>query len=182
MRICAITGCDNAFHGRGMCRKHYMEWWRGSIEEPSYTPPLRPTVEERFWAKVDIGQADQCWLWQASKTPNGYGQFYRTTAHRWSYRLTHPEKDISGLHIDHLCRRLDCVNPNHLEAVSPSVNHRRGYAVNVMAALRKEQAHAATHCRNGHERTSENTYIAPNGWRSCRICKAIWTTKKRRAK
>ena len=29
----------------------------------------------------------------------------------------------------------------------------------------------STHCRNGHERTTENTYTAPNGKKSwCQIC------------
>lgn len=31
-----------------------------------------------------------------------------------------------------------------------------------------------THCKNGHEFTEENTYIAPQGNRSCRICLRIY--------
>lgn len=27
-------------------------------------------------------------------------------------------------------------------------------------------------CRNGHRRTKANTYVRPNGFRECRICKA----------
>jgi hypothetical protein len=32
------------------------------------------------------------------------------------------------------------------------------------------KARAQTHCKKGHEFTSENTYITPQGWRNCRIC------------
>jgi hypothetical protein len=137
-------------------------------------------MSERFWQKVDVRGDDDCWLWQASILPNGYGQFDHSTAHRRSYEIAHPGEDIAGKHIDHTCRRLDCVNPKHLEAVLPSVNHRRGYAVNIMASLRKEQARTATHCRNGHERTPETTYITPDGYRVCRTCKANSTKKKRK--
>lgn len=33
-----------------------------------------------------------------------------------------------GLELDHLCRQRDCVNPQHLEAVTHSENTRRGAA------------------------------------------------------
>lgn len=182
MKKCVIDNCQSKFHGKGMCRKHYMEWWRGHRDAPTYSPPPRPTVADRFWAKVDVRSDDECWIWQASKLPNGYGQFNCTTAHRASYMLTHPNEDITGLHVDHLCRRLDCVNPHHLEAVEPALNHSRGYAVNIMSSLRKEGAANATHCRNGHARTPESVYISPQGFRVCRICKRSNNKKSRQRK
>mgnify|MGYP001608583411 CR=1 FL=1 len=82
-----------------------------------------PTLDERFWAKVLVG--DGCWDWQASKTPGGYGSFRaadRTVcAHRFSYELLVgpiPE----GLDLDHLCRNKGCVNPEHLEPVTRREN------------------------------------------------------------
>ena len=36
-----------------------------------------------------------------------------------------------------------------------------------------------THCKNGHEYMKENTYIASNGSRVCRVCKREWLKKKR---
>ena len=38
-----------------------------------------------------------------------------------------------------------------------------------------------THCLKGHELTVENTYVQPNGIRSCRTCKRDYNNKYRRA-
>lgn len=31
------------------------------------------TLRERFWAKVSVGEPDECWDWSGSKTAFGYG-------------------------------------------------------------------------------------------------------------
>lgn len=72
---------------------------------------------ERFMAKVDQRGPDECWLWQASKTGNGYGQFFlddaKIVAHRVSWILHHgPIPD--DLVVMHTCDTPLCVNPNHL--------------------------------------------------------------------
>jgi hypothetical protein len=179
MQICVVQSCENPMHGKGMCRSHYMRWWRGQIPLPDYAPPLPPTLTERFWPKVDKNgpwRSDlqsHCWLWKASTLPNGYGQFNGSTAHRKSYMIAYPEQDITGLHIDHLCRRLDCVNPDHLDAVTPSVNTERGYSGNVAASRRREWAENATHCSKGHERKPGSFRLTPEGWKICRECSRI---------
>lgn len=45
-----------------------------------------------------------------------------------------------------------------------------------------ERKKALTHCKNGHEYTSQNTYITKEGWRNCRKCKAIKQLKRSRSK
>lgn len=96
----------------------------------------------------------------------GYGALsifgQRVYAHRFSYEL-HVGPIPEGLVIDHLCRNRLCVNPDHLEPVTSQENVRRGHE-----ALGVRQY--ATHCKNGHEYTPENTLITVEGWRSCRTC------------
>lgn len=69
-----------------------------------------------------------CWLWKRALTKKGYankrvGNKVRQ-AHRWVYEmLVGPIPD--GLQIDHLCGIRNCVNPDHLRAVSPEENRKR---------------------------------------------------------
>jgi hypothetical protein len=83
----------------------------------------RPTVEERFWAKVD--KSGDCWMWTASKVKDGYGGFKIggkfKSAHRVAYELMIgpiPE----GYQVDHRCHQPACVRPEHLRAVTPKQN------------------------------------------------------------
>lgn len=78
---------------------------------------VRPTMEERFWAKVD--KAGPCWLWTGLLfVSGGYGQFtirygLVVRAHRLAYELAIgpiPEGKI----IRHTCDVRRCVNPAHL--------------------------------------------------------------------
>ncbi|KKN63763.1 hypothetical protein LCGC14_0498670 [marine sediment metagenome] len=123
------------------------------------------TAFERFLAKIDI--VDDCWVWTGSKRGRGYGGFWfnrhQVYVHRFAYQVyigPIPE----GLQIDHLCRNLVCINPQHLEVVTQKENIFRGENFTAINA-------AKTHCPQGHPYDLFNTYFSLEGERKCRICR-----------
>jgi hypothetical protein len=69
-----------------------------------------------------------------------------------------------GMVIHHLCGNAYCVNVEHLHAMTRS-DHIREHGLPGDNHQAKK-----TQCRNGHEFTHENTYVDPEGHRTCRIC------------
>jgi hypothetical protein len=144
-----------------------------------------PTPDDRFWAKVDKNgpvpsakpELGLCWLWTASKSSEGYGKGKRLGVDFWAHRLA-CELTVGpiseGMTLDHLCRNPACVNAAHLEPVPSLVNVMRGFGVGVVNA-------AKVRCDRNHEFTPENTIYAPDGHRTCRICKRD-KQRERRAK
>lgn len=130
------------------------------------------TVLDRFVEKFRVDDDSPCWLWTAARGGKGskdqqYGKFYVNgkleSAHRVAYWLfVGPIPD--GLHIDHLCRNRQCVNPAHLEPVTQIVNTLRGVGFTATNAR-------VTHCPQGHEYDVANTYRPPKGGRGCRKCR-----------
>jgi hypothetical protein len=93
---------------------------------------------EQLIAEQDCGYSSPCWMWQGTLTTAGYGQYHFTVNGVLHYPMAHrlmwekangPIPD--GLHIDHLCRNPPCVNPDHLEPVTPRENAYRGNATKV---------------------------------------------------
>ena len=137
--------------------------------------PKTPAVD-RLMEQIEPEPMSGCWLWMGARNAGGYGLFSddngrQRSAHRVSFELLRsPVPD--GLQLDHLCRTPACVNPFHLEPVTPKENMARGSAA------------TATHCRRGHP-YSGNTIICRNGRRRCRVCTnlaQINTHHRRRAR
>ena len=131
-------------------------------------------IQARFWAKVDIARDDECWHWKASRGGD-YGQFNiegkPMKAHRVAYELS-VGRIPDGLVLDHLCKNRICVNPHHMEPVTPRENVMRGdLEVSRQAVIRYWRER--THCANNHELTQENIYSAPGrpNSRACRTCR-----------
>lgn len=72
-----------------------------------------------------------CWVWTSSKWASGRPRTKHLGKWKIAYReiyalLVGPIPD--GLSLDHLCGNNSCVNPEHLEPVTQSVNSKRYYA------------------------------------------------------
>ena len=131
---------------------------------------MRQSAIARFEAKVEV-MPNGCWNWIGSRHSQGYGFFWymgRTMrAHRFAYEYYNNTVIPSGLVSDHLCKNTRCVNPAHIEIITPRLNSQR---TNPTKHMIERQANR-THCANGHPFTIESTYIYPNGKHiHCRIC------------
>lgn len=140
------------------------------------------TSNEQFLSMVSPEPNSGCWLWDGQVNHAGYGQFHVKTedgklvtrrAHRFSYEMVHGGGSIpDGYHIDHLCSVRCCVNPDHLEPVTPRENvlrtHIRGRASKILRGAVKGNLEK-THCPHGHEYIGENI-IRKGSRRACREC------------
>lgn len=167
---------------------------------------LDNTIYQKFLKRIKIDK-NGCWLFTKSVNPKGYatfgysigrGLYEKIRAHRYSFEI-HKGKIPESLVIDHLCRVKNCVNPEHLDAVTQEVNINRGE----MRAKQKEKiGHLLpdlmrnaqkkriamqlekTHCKNGHLYTPETTrmYVKSNRKnlsRACLLCRrATWHRNK----
>jgi hypothetical protein len=119
-----------------------------------------------------------CWEWSRPlRDVSAYPKIMYHGKHRQASRVAYellvgpiPE----GMQLDHLCRNRICLNPLHLEPVTPKENVRRGTGP---CADHGRQ----THCQHGHEFTPANTYYARNGRkRECRACHNLRSIGRRR--
>lgn len=173
-RACSIDGCEERAECRGWCSMHYTRWKRTGDPRPDQAPTIKNDDQARFWARV--ATTSGCWLWTGSLTSDGYGQFRwgnkNNTAHRFSFVL-HGGELVDGMHLDHLCRVRECVNPAHLEQVTPRENTMRGIGPGAVNAFKDA-------CLAGHPFDEKNTYVNSRGHRRCRACASRRELERRR--
>lgn len=110
-------------------------------------------IPARIWNKcLEQSQPYDCWIWQGCRDKNGYGTAWRdaarraTRVHRWMFELTEIPFRTNFV-LDHaVCANPSCVNPTHLEQVTPQINTIRGRGPEV--SRRRQLARIA--CKYGH--------------------------------
>lgn len=82
-----------------------------------------------WFHEEDRGHHTTCHIWRGVKIKTGYGRVTvegrKRLAHVVAWERLHGSVP-DGCVLDHLCRQVDCVNPEHLEPVTQRVNCRRG--------------------------------------------------------
>lgn len=128
-----------------------------------------------------IAGPNGCILWSGAVNSRGYGQIRTAGVLAYAHRVVYEAMVGSipqGMLLDHSCHNQDagclggvgcshrrCVNPHHLEPVTPRENQRRSQRTFTFIHGSK------THCVRGHAFDQANTYIRPdNGTRQCRAC------------
>lgn len=134
--------------------------------------------QEEILARVSMEPMSGCWLWTGYIAKQGYGRMSIKEMEpraRWAHRVSYesfkgaiPE----GLQLDHLCRNKTCVNPDHLEAVTPRINCLRGNS--------KSAQHARSYtCIRGHLLEGDNLYNTTRKHRRCKQCHWIRVSIRR---
>lgn len=105
-----------------------------------------------------------CLLWTGKLGNNGRPIVWHgpipVNAYKLAFEREHGEVPNEQV-IDHLCRRLLCVEPSHLEAVTKPENERR-------KALRYRLARRT--CRRGHALSEATRIVTPEMGVLCRRC------------
>lgn len=117
---------------------------------------------ERFSTKYTVDERTGCWNWTAYRDGRGYGLFRMPTGTAWAHRAAYElliAPIPAGLEIDHRCRNRSCVNPAHLEPVTPQVNTDRSSHAKRMFCVTA-----------GHPMAGDNIGKRSDGRRYCVAC------------
>lgn len=86
---------------------------------------MKKSEFEKRWA----GYRTKCWMWQLCCNERGYGRKHHRgktrKAHRVYFELRHGVELTPEEQLDHKCRNIKCVNPDHLEIVTNLENQKR---------------------------------------------------------
>lgn len=140
----------------------------------------RPLID-RFHDKYFVHPTTGCWLWTGFTSHAGYGlikgpppDLRILKAHRVSYEAFNGPI-TEGLVVDHVCNTKRCVNPEHLQLLTPRENIMRSNHPTIVALWLNQ-------CVRGHDLSDPaNVIMNTDGVRRCRVCRRV-RDKRNKAK
>ena len=139
------------------------QYYAGEIADVSSVGFNR--LSRALQAKIMLLPTSGCWLWTGAMHRLGYGLYMPPDrrirrVHRHIYEILRGPIP-KGLVLDHVCRVRNCVNPEHLRAVTQRENTMAPGSLSLTKALAER-----THCKHGHP------LVRPrhDGQRRCRVC------------
>jgi hypothetical protein len=118
--------CGKAVEARGLCRGHYMRWFR--YGDPSFNPTNYGQAKAFLDDVVLSFSGDDCLDWPFARSRNGYAsiRLNRKThnLHRLVCKLVHGDPPTLKHEAAHSCGRgsSGCVNPRHLRWATSAEN------------------------------------------------------------
>jgi HNH endonuclease len=110
----------------------------------------------------DVDLTFGCHLWTGRLNSNGRPIVWKGSAPQYAYTLAYVAEHgpiADGLVLDHLCRRILCINPAHLEPVTKSENERR-----------KSWPYRCRRQRCARDHDLSSALVTPELGRLCRYC------------
>lgn len=155
---------------QGLCQKCYDH--RKWVKSHPNGPILHRGVMGRFIRYIEL-LPNGCWQWKGSRLPSGYGTFFVDADHRhvYAHRFSYDACNFSPLgshQAHHTCENKSCVNPYHIQKLTPGEHMRITPGTFAYEQTRRTQ------CPRGHDYDQQNTHTSTDKYgrvhRSCRSC------------